>query len=208
VQLMDMFSPLLTERTVSLGPYGSAQPGHHTSLPYRSDAQPYPLVYRAFGRLRPRLGRAAPAGAKPSFVPAGPCPKPPAAFVRTSPASADSTFRPRTTHSRPRARRPPDCATARSSNKAVAYDLLFKAGPILVAGWPNYHTNVHCRVTQRGRHVIHRRKLLRLTGATAAVTVWPQAAWAETYPSRPVRILVGYAAGGGVDIAARLIGPD
>ena len=54
--------------------------------------------------------------------------------------------------------------------------------------------------------VIHRRKLLRLAGATAAVAVWPHAAWAETYPSRPVRILVGYAAGGGVDIAARLIG--
>jgi tripartite-type tricarboxylate transporter receptor subunit TctC len=54
--------------------------------------------------------------------------------------------------------------------------------------------------------VIRRRELLRVMGATAAVTVCPQAAWSETYPSRPVRILVGYAAGGGVDIAARLIG--
>jgi tripartite-type tricarboxylate transporter receptor subunit TctC len=29
---------------------------------------------------------------------------------------------------------------------------------------------------------------------------------AQTYPARPVRLIVGYAAGGGVDILARLIG--
>ena len=53
---------------------------------------------------------------------------------------------------------------------------------------------------------IHRRKLIRLAGAAAALPLLPRAAAAESYPSRPVRILVGYAAGGGVDIAARLIG--
>jgi len=53
--------------------------------------------------------------------------------------------------------------------------------------------------------LIHRRKLLEIAGAFAAAA-WSRAAWADTYPTRPVRILVGYAAGGGLDLAARLIG--
>jgi tripartite-type tricarboxylate transporter receptor subunit TctC len=53
---------------------------------------------------------------------------------------------------------------------------------------------------------IRRRQLLRLAGGIAALPLLPRAALAQAYPSRPVRILVGYAAGGGVDIAARLIG--
>src|SRR5215813_13845557 len=53
---------------------------------------------------------------------------------------------------------------------------------------------------------VDRRKLLELVGGVAAATAWSGAVRAETYPSRPVRILVGYSAGGGVDLAARLIG--
>jgi tripartite-type tricarboxylate transporter receptor subunit TctC len=50
-----------------------------------------------------------------------------------------------------------------------------------------------------------RRTFLRLMGAAALPSI-PRRARAETYPARPVRIIVGYAAGGGIDIAARLTG--
>jgi len=54
--------------------------------------------------------------------------------------------------------------------------------------------------------IIHRRQFVQLAGAAAAFPVFSRVAFADTYPSRAVHILVGYSAGGGVDIAARLIG--
>jgi tripartite-type tricarboxylate transporter receptor subunit TctC len=42
--------------------------------------------------------------------------------------------------------------------------------------------------------------------AAAALAVLSGAATAQTYPTRPVRIIAAFAAGGGVDITARLIG--
>jgi tripartite-type tricarboxylate transporter receptor subunit TctC len=51
-----------------------------------------------------------------------------------------------------------------------------------------------------------RRRILQLAASAAVVPVLPYLAIAETYPSRPVRLLVGYAAGGVNDICARLTG--
>ena len=50
-----------------------------------------------------------------------------------------------------------------------------------------------------------RRKFLHLATGAAAVPAVSHVAWAQTYPTRPVRIIVGFAAGGGNDIIARLI---
>jgi tripartite-type tricarboxylate transporter receptor subunit TctC len=51
-----------------------------------------------------------------------------------------------------------------------------------------------------------RRSFMRLTAAAAASPALSRSAWAQSYPSRPVRWIVGYAAGGATDILARLIG--
>ena len=51
-----------------------------------------------------------------------------------------------------------------------------------------------------------RRQFLQLAVGAAALPIAPHIASAQAYPSRPVRIMVGFAAGGATDIVARIMG--
>src|SRR5215468_5702196 len=50
-----------------------------------------------------------------------------------------------------------------------------------------------------------RRTFLHLAAGAAALTAVSRMSWAQAYPTRPVRIIVGFPAGLGPDITARLI---
>ena len=51
----------------------------------------------------------------------------------------------------------------------------------------------------------HRRQVLHLAAGAAALPAVSRFAWAQAYPSRPVRLIVGFPAGGPTDITARVM---
>jgi tripartite-type tricarboxylate transporter receptor subunit TctC len=54
--------------------------------------------------------------------------------------------------------------------------------------------------------LITRRRLLHLAGGIAALPTVSRIARAQTYPARPITIVVPYAAGGQSDVVARVVG--
>src|SRR5262245_27194785 len=69
----------------------------------------------------------------------------------------------------------------------------------------------HLRVCKRrsGRMTpmkLPRRKFMHLAAGAAALPAVARVAWAQAYPSRPVRVIVPIAPAGASDITARLIG--
>jgi tripartite-type tricarboxylate transporter receptor subunit TctC len=51
-----------------------------------------------------------------------------------------------------------------------------------------------------------RRQFLHLAAGAAALPTVSRFAWAQTYPARPVHIMVGFAAGNAIDINTRMVG--
>jgi tripartite-type tricarboxylate transporter receptor subunit TctC len=51
-----------------------------------------------------------------------------------------------------------------------------------------------------------RRRFLHLAGAAAALPAVSRFAWAQAYPTRPVKLIIGYVPGGSADVTARLMG--
>src|SRR5262249_48600950 len=51
-----------------------------------------------------------------------------------------------------------------------------------------------------------RRNFLHLAAGAAALPAVSRFAWAQAYPTRPVRLIVGWPPGGGADTVSRIVG--
>src|SRR5262245_63985666 len=61
-------------------------------------------------------------------------------------------------------------------------------------------------ISERDAMKLPRRQFLHLTASAAALPAVSRIARAQAYPARPVRVMVGFAAGQAIDIVTRIIG--
>jgi tripartite-type tricarboxylate transporter receptor subunit TctC len=61
-------------------------------------------------------------------------------------------------------------------------------------------------ISERDVMKLPRRTFLHLAAAAAALPAVSRIAWAQAYPSRPLRWIVGFPPGGGADTVARIAG--
>src|SRR5271169_1780078 len=91
----------------------------------------------------------------------------------------------------------------RASRSAAPYPLSAKSAHDAFLRHGNWHS---LGVARAHTMKLPRRKFLHLAATAVVVPGASRVAWAQSYPTGTVRLIVGFAAGGAPDILARLIG--